>query len=228
MTIIATFDGSNLSIDDYEKVLASDPDRITDQPERLHHVCYRKGDGFVVVDVWTSAEALATAAQTVLGPAMQAAGLSMPEPEIHEVHAMLPGSGRSSTNVATVMAMYEAFGRGDVGFILDNLDDDVEWDHGQGDHGIPWLRPRRGRDDVAGFFAVLGESLAFEVFEPREPLTNGNQVVVPVRAKARVLATGRYIDEDPELHLWTFGADGRVTGFRHFADTAAHAAATQG
>jgi uncharacterized protein len=37
---------------------------------------------------------------------------------------------------------------------------------------------------------------------------------------------GRYRDE--QLHLWTFGPDGKVVALRHFMDTAKILAATRG
>jgi len=36
-------------------------------------------------------------------------------------------------HVSTVNGIYQAFGTGDVGWILDQLADDVAWDHGLGD-----------------------------------------------------------------------------------------------
>lgn len=43
-------------------------------------------------------------------------------------------------NRETVIGIYEAFGRGDVPWILDRLDDDVEWEPGIRDTGLPYLR----------------------------------------------------------------------------------------
>lgn len=37
-------------------------------------------------------------------------------------------AAESAGHAATVVAMYEAFGRGDVPFVLEQLADDVEWD----------------------------------------------------------------------------------------------------
>lgn len=42
-------------------------------------------------------------------------------------------------NAGTVMSIYEAFGRGDVPSILATLADDVAWDHGVRDAGLPWI-----------------------------------------------------------------------------------------
>lgn len=119
MPIVAMFDGSQLPVDAYDRVVAADPEGITDQPERLHHVRFRQGDGFVVVDVWTSPEAFEEFDKR-LGPAMDAAGVAL-QPTIHDVHGLIRATERGHAEVATVMALYEAFGRGDVGSILDQL-----------------------------------------------------------------------------------------------------------
>ena len=74
------------------------------------------------------------------------------------------------TNTATVQAIYEAFGKGDVPAILEQLAEDVAWEHWLGgnsaaDAGIAYLTPRSGRDGVAQFFAAL-HGLEFHGFEP--------------------------------------------------------------
>ena len=143
------------------------------------------------------------------------------------VHHAEPGSDRgpAAEHIATVFAIYEAFGRGDVGFILDQLDDDVEWEQGGLDHGVPWLQPGRGRDHAAGFFNRLADNADLTMFEPRAPMANETQVAVPVAIEATVRATGKRIVEQNEVHLWTFGAGGKVVAFRHLADTHQHWAA---
>jgi ketosteroid isomerase-like protein len=130
----------------------------------------------------------------------------------------------SERNVATVRAMYEAFGRGDVDHLLDQMADDVEWETGAVDHGLPLLTPGRGRQHVARFFEALG-SVEFKRFEPRLVFGDGDHVLAVVDVEFLVPATGRSVAEAAEAHLWTFGPDGRVTAFRHYADTLQHAEA---
>ena len=132
------------------------------------------------------------------------------------------------SNTATVQAIYEAFGRGDIPAILEKLDEDVRWDHwphGNGAQraGVPWMAERRGRADVANFFETLGE-LDITGFEVGNLLEGGDQVAAVVELSGTVKATGGSITND-EMHLWTFGADGLVTEFRHYIDTAQHAQA---
>jgi len=131
-----------------------------------------------------------------------------------------------ATITETVQAIYGAFGRGDVPAILAALRDDVEWEHDSVDHGLPWLRPRRGREAVGGFFADLG-ALAIERFEPRGFLASADQVAVVIAVDLVVKATGRRV-RDLEMHLWAFAPDGKVARFRHVVDTHQHVAAFRG
>jgi uncharacterized protein len=130
--------------------------------------------------------------------------------------------------IATVQRIYAAFGRGDIAAILAELAEDVAWEtwpSSAQDAGVPWLVRRQGRDAVAGFFASL-EGLDHHRFEPLNFLAGGDQVAVVVAIDLTVLATGARF-QDEEVHLWTFGADGRVTGYRHVPDTAKHIAAAR-
>jgi uncharacterized protein len=129
------------------------------------------------------------------------------------------------SNLQTVQDIYAAFARGDIPAILDEVADDVRWDHlpdggGAQRHDVPWLRARTGRDDVAGFFEALG-ALDFHEFAPTAFLADGDLVVALIDEDATVTATGERI-RDAAAHVWTFGPDGRVTEFRHVADTAKH------
>lgn len=123
---------------------------------------------------------------------------------------------------ATVMAIYEAFGRGDAAFILDQLEDDVRWDEGIRPTSLPYLVPGRGKDHVLGFFQALASEIEFLVFEPGTPCVGGDTVIVPVREVARHRGTGQVTDEDLVAHVWTFGPDGKVVAFRHIVDLAPH------
>src|SRR3712207_3738999 len=94
------------------------------------------------------------------------------------------------TNLAVIQQAYEAFGRGDIPAVLDALTDDVEWTL-QGPSVIPFAGPRRGREEVAEFFSVIGETLEFEQFEPREFVAQGDTVVVVGYERSVVKQTGR-------------------------------------
>lgn len=76
----------------------------------------------------------------------------------------------SVNNTATVKAIYEAFGRGDVATILDKLDDAVEWETTVPVSDVPWLQSRRGKANVVGFFESMAP-LKISRFEPHTTST---------------------------------------------------------
>jgi ketosteroid isomerase-like protein len=128
------------------------------------------------------------------------------------------------SNTETVGEIYAAFGRGDVPFILDQLADGVSWDERLPDYGVPYLEPGSGRDHVAQFFQRVGTGLKFSKFEVEDVVGSGDKVVVLVAAEGTHIATGKSF-VDYEAHIWTFGADGKVTAFVHLVDRKAHAEA---
>ena len=131
------------------------------------------------------------------------------------------------TNIDTVNEIYAAFGRGDIPAILERLADDIEWDQwadpGEARLRTPWLVPRSGRAEVAGFFEALG-GLEFTRFEPSVVLEGEGHVAVLVSFDAKVVATGKSLT-DEEVHLWRFDETGRVTAMRHYLDASRHLAA---
>jgi ketosteroid isomerase-like protein len=222
MTIAAFFDGSHLSMRDYDETLRHGGSAVWEQPARSSHLCFERDGGFVVVDVWESAEDLMAFGETVIGPAMAAAGIEPLQPEVHELRNR--HQGPSTSNVATVAAIYEAFGRGDIPAILDRLADDVDWEAGRTeDHGVPWLRPGTGKAHVASFFETLAP-LEFKRFEPTSIIGDGDTVLAVIELEAHAPATGATID-DLEVHVWTFDPDGSVRSLRHVVDTVQHSKA---
>ena len=119
-------------------------------------------------------------------------------------------------NVKTTQLIYEAFGRGDVPAILDHLADDVVWDQDAPGYGVPIYEPGAGKQHVGRFFESLG-GVEFERFEPTNFLVGGDQVAVTINVKVTVKSTGKSA-EALEIHLWTFGADGKITRFFHCID----------
>ena len=128
-------------------------------------------------------------------------------------------------NVGTVMAIYEAFGQGDVPAILERLSEDVEWERGASPTGVPWLEPGRGKEHVQAFFGALAEHLEFRDFAPTGTAVGDDVVIAFIRLEAVVKGTGRVVAETTEAHCWWFGDDGLVEAFRHYVDLPQHQAA---
>jgi uncharacterized protein len=128
-----------------------------------------------------------------------------------------------SNNVATIQAIYEAFGRGDLPAILEAIAEDVEWEAWDDNHGqkagVPWLEPRKGRDAVPGFFGVIGQ-WTLNRFDVLSLMDGGDRVAAEVEADFGLPNGNRLVEQ--EIHLWKFNGDGKVILFRHYVDTAKH------
>ena len=135
-----------------------------------------------------------------------------------------------SQNLATITAIYEAFGKGDIPTILSHMADDVQWeawaDNTAQQAGVPWLQARQGKEGVLAFFQYLGTQMQVKDFQVLSIMAGGNQVAVEFIIEVALPALGtQYRDE--EIHLWTLNAEGKVTRLRHYTDTAKHMAAAQ-
>jgi ketosteroid isomerase-like protein len=121
------------------------------------------------------------------------------------------------SNVETVRAIYEAFGRGDVATILDKLDDAVEWETTTPVSGVPWLQARRGKANVVGFFESLAP-LNITRFEPHTIFDGSDKVFVLITFEAT--ARGNRYSFPNNGHLWQFDRAGKVVKYDHVTDTA--------
>ena len=128
---------------------------------------------------------------------------------------------RAAANLAVVGGIYEAFGRGDIDFILDQIADDCAWEswldnHGQ-NVGVPPMKPRHGRTGVADFFDYVA-TMQIQDFQVLDMLASDRQVVVEVQITIAMPGGGSVTDE--ELHLYSLDAEGKINRMRHYVDTA--------
>lgn len=132
-----------------------------------------------------------------------------------------------STNSNAVREIYAAFGRGDVPAILAKLDENVEWEYGAAPHEVPWLQPRRGRQEAGKFFESLA---AVEIHNsvPNAILEGEKVVLALVDITFTVKKNGKKVVEQDETHVWRFTDAGKVVRFRHCADTNQHVQAYRG
>jgi len=127
------------------------------------------------------------------------------------------------SNLETVKTIYEAFGKGDVPTILSLLADNVDWELWQDNSvqkaDVPYLRYKKGAASVVEFFQEVAK-LGIREFKVLSVMEGANQIAAEIE-----IETAAYRDE--EIHLWTFDADGKVSRFRHYIDTAKHIAAAE-
>jgi uncharacterized protein len=129
-------------------------------------------------------------------------------------------------NIKTVMAMYEAFGRGDAGAILDVLTDDVDWAADTSSTGAPWYGVRHGKAEVGSFFQEFGSTMEIEEFTPLTYGANDDSVFTVVKCRAKSRATGKSMDMNLH-HFFKFTGD-KVGYYRGTEDTAQTIAALHG
>jgi len=136
-----------------------------------------------------------------------------------------------STNVATVHEIYVAFGGGDVPAFMDKLADELRWEsdwennYAQHANGPAHFTPHTDKAGVTQFFQVMS-GYTFHELQVVDVIGAGDKIVAQIKLEYTMPSGGRYRDE--QLHLWTFGADGKVVALRHFLDTAKLLAATRG
>jgi len=121
-------------------------------------------------------------------------------------------------NIATIKAVYEAFGTGDVETILDAVGDDVDWAV-DAEPVAPWYGQRNGMDGVASFFVDLASSTEVQDFGVEGMGASDNEVFAFLRFAVRMKATGR----DAAFHLhhyFRFNSDGKVEYYRGSEDSA--------
>ena len=120
--------------------------------------------------------------------------------------------------ITTVQRIYEAFGRGDIGFILDQLTDDVDWASCPDSDVAPWHGIHQGKAEVPRFFKTLGESLEITEFTPLSFAANDTDVMVVTRFSATSPATAKSAVMD--IHHWWRFRDGKIYLYRGSEDTA--------
>jgi len=123
----------------------------------------------------------------------------------------------TNDNVKTVQSLYEAFGRGDVAFILEAVTDDVDWASEAAGDTAPWWGHRQGKAAVQGFFESLGATTEVEEFTPLVFAADGDDVLTVVAYRARSRATGKVAAMQIHHH-WRF-RDGKVAYYRGSEDT---------
>jgi uncharacterized protein len=128
---------------------------------------------------------------------------------------------RAAANLAVVGGIYEAFGRGDIEFILGQIADECAWEswldnHGQ-NAGLPPMKPRHGREGVAEFFSYVA-TMQIQDFQVLDMLASDRQVVVEVQISIAMPDGGTITDE--ELHLYSLNGESKIIRMRHYVDTA--------
>lgn len=121
-------------------------------------------------------------------------------------------------NIKTIQSVYEAFGRGDVGTILDALTDDVDWASETSSTVAPWYGVKHGKDGVTSFFEAFGSTMEVDEFTPVTYAANEDAVFTVVRFRARPRRTGKAVDMN--LHHYFRFRGAKIWYYRGTEDSA--------
>jgi uncharacterized protein len=120
--------------------------------------------------------------------------------------------------IESVQAVYEAFGRGDVAAILDQVTDDVDWASEPESDIAPWHGIHHGKAELPHFFAALGETVDVTEFTPLAFASSDTDVMVVIRFGMTVRSNGNAGAMDLH-HWWRFAGD-KICWYRGTEDTA--------
>ena len=130
----------------------------------------------------------------------------------------------TTDNGRLIASLYEAFGRGDVPYVLQHIAPDVEWI--ETEHtGLPVHGTHRSPDAVVNeVFAQIPEHFESFLLEPDFFIEVDDEVVVTGRLRART-RSGRDLDA-PYAHVFTV-RDGKIARTDNHHDTALWRAALE-
>lgn len=130
-----------------------------------------------------------------------------------------------TNHAAIVGKLYEAFGRGDIPYIMDHIAADCKW-IGAGEGYLPSGGTFKG-DEVVNFFMKLNESVDFSSFNPVSISNiNDHEVIAFGNMAGKSKLTGKPSSSDWAMH-WKFNDEGKVVYYQDFHNTASAYVANQ-
>jgi uncharacterized protein len=132
----------------------------------------------------------------------------------------LRGGNSMASNIETTKKGYESFQRGDIPTLIrELLDDNCTWISPGPNDKLPWAGTFMGKQEIANFFAQVGQNLEFTEFAPREMIEQGDTVVVLGTLAGRAKKTGKSLKNE-WAHVFKY-RQGEVVFFQEYIDTAA-------
>jgi ketosteroid isomerase-like protein len=113
--------------------------------------------------------------------------------------------------VKLIQDCFDAFARGDVGYILARVSDDVEW-RGDQTAEIPYAGSFKGPQAVGQFFSRMADAVDVKSWEPKRVVVAGDGVLAIGAWSAAVKSTGRSFATEGAM---VFGfRDDKISSFR--------------
>lgn len=126
------------------------------------------------------------------------------------------------TPVQTIEAVYAAFSRGDVPFILGLIAPDASWRQSS---YVPWGGDYKGAEGAAEFFTRLDAACQTTGFVVHESVVLGDQVFSFGRHDCILRATGKPASSE-FMFRWRV-ENGRIVSYQSYVDSGAVLAASQ-
>jgi len=120
-----------------------------------------------------------------------------------------------TNNTERVTKIFEAFGRGDVAYILDQLADDARF-VSHLDPIVPWAGDFSGKDNVARFFQALGTSVNVTDHPVNTVVAQDDTVVATGKVSFSVRETGK-LGSSSWVYIFKL-ANGQVQRYDQFND----------
>lgn len=126
----------------------------------------------------------------------------------------------SNENIETVKRCYEAFGRGDLPFIMGCLSEELTrfGFETRPDSRVPWYAPLTRKGDVPRYFEALNVAVEHLRVEPYAFADGGDYVYATLKLEQRIRASGRPLVHEA-VHRIRFSG-GKIVEWRALEDTA--------
>lgn len=122
-----------------------------------------------------------------------------------------------NTNKQIISQAYDYFKQGDIESLLEMMTEDVEWETPKIDN-VPFATGKiQGKDDVANFFAVVGQHEELVEFQPLEFIAEGAMITARINYVSKIKSNGKQY-ETMLFHLFTI-RNGKIAGFYEMFDT---------
>ena len=120
-----------------------------------------------------------------------------------------------SANAEELRKLYDAFGAGDVATVLGAMDDKIDWQEPTGFPFESQIGPQAVAENIFGPITTQIEGFSVT---PSELIDGGDVVAAIGTYRGMGAANGVPLDAE-FVHVWRFGTDGKITGFRTYTDT---------
>ena len=138
------------------------------------------------------------------------------------METMVKNPSTVAQNKATVGSMYEAFGRGDVPFILSQFSSNFALDARSGAR-LPYTGMYNAAN-IANYFVGLNDTFETATFDVNSIIGEGNMVAAFGSQSGKARASGKPFAFDWAMY-WVFNADGLADKCQIYIDSAAAEAA---